>query len=77
MKLTDKIPVDSYTAHEIHADLIFFEGLEEYNSHADVKYYKVEDIEEFLTKLSKPENLNKIVKSLMFGGEIKLEELLK
>lgn len=42
-----------------------------------IEVVKVEDVENFLLKFTKPDVLQKVVKSLMFGHKLNLEDVLK
>ena len=68
-KITDLLPLKKYEA----------KVLSEFEHQTDdcEIVYKASDIENFLAKITKPENLNKLVKSMMFGSKLDLEEILK
>jgi len=63
-KITDLLPLKKYEA----------KVLSEFEHQTDdcEIVYKASDIENFLAKITKPENLNKLVKSMMFGSNTKL-----
>ena len=72
-KVTDLLPLKKYVIKWEHCadNEIFTE------EHEIVNVYKVTDVESFLEKITRPENLNKLVKSMMFGSKLDLEEILK
>lgn len=63
--ITDMLPIKKFTYDELQYDS------------ASNEYYRVDDVEMLLEKLSQPGNLAKVTKSLMFGGKLELEDLLK
>ena len=75
--ISDILPIKKLTFQDIkEAHQAEFDGQSGLIS-SDTLYFKVTDVENLLLKLSKPENLTKVAQSLMFGKELKMDELLK
>ena len=76
-RLIDQLPLKKYTT-KIHrnmptGNIIDVEEIESMHG----EYVKVDDVENFLLKFTKPDVLQKVVKSLMFGHKLNLEDVLK
>lgn len=80
MKISEKLPLTKYTGFQTASGRWEVWEIEPVNPDLEKKiFYSQDELETLLANLGRPENLNKIIKMVMFGKseEFNLGDLLK